>query len=86
MFRVLFVLNAYRGLSGLSRGFAAARLLRLQVLTQLEDGYLFTCFVLSEVSVTGQSFVQRSHTVCDREASTMRKRRPTRDAESWKKM
>ena len=67
---------------GLRRGSAAARLLGLRV--RIPPGpwmsVSYECCVLSgrEVSASGWSLVQRSHTECDREASTMKRPWPIR--------
>ena len=82
--KLKFVLVTYQCLHGLWRGSADARLLGLCV--RIPSGawmsvYLSVVCCQKEVSATGRSLVQRSPTecgvsVCDREASTMRKPLP----------
>jgi len=80
--------NQSRWLRCLTRGSAAARLLGLWV--RILPGACLSlsceCCVLSKVTSTGQSLVQRipteySVSECDLETSTMRKRGPTRAIE-----
>jgi len=79
---------------GLRSGSAAVRLLGLRV-RNLSVAWIFVSYKYcmccqEEDSVTGRSLVRRSLTECgvseyDLETSTMRRSRPTRAVEPWKK-
>jgi len=78
---------------GLRHGFAVACLLKLRVLIVLGHGCVFCEYCLCcrvKVSAMGRSPFQRSPSECavsecDYETATMRKPRPTRAVELWKK-